>query len=243
MINNKHTEDFLKELHQQHPSAFTRNFILYGQIKTKGLLDEPKELIPFALALIFFAPLSYLLSHVITAIQPNYEGFQAGAIATLIIMLLFMTVSPFVLKQIKHSSVSLYNQLKTTPIKITALILLQAINIIWIESWLMQGILFFFAMRFGFIQFCKENMFRQTTTPEQFKHIQDIRRICYWTYKQSIKLHLKLMFTSKTSQHYITLLNKKLQIASLHTELINYENKLCMTYKHTDIDKYLDEVM
>lgn len=243
MISNKNTEHFLKELRQQHPSAFTRNFVFYGQIKTKGILDEPKELVPFALALILFAPLSYLVSQVITAVQPNYEGFQSGAIATLIIMLLFMTVSPFVLKQIKHSSVSLYTQLKTTPLKITALILLQAINIIWIESWLMQGILFFFAMRFGFIQFCKENMFRETTTPEQFKYIQEIRRICYWSYKQSIKLRFKLMFTSKSSQRYITLLNKKLQIASLHTELINYENKLCMAYKHTDIDKYLDELM
>lgn len=243
MISTKHTEHYLKELQQQHPIAFTRNFILYGQVKTKGIMDELKEFIPFGVALAIFIPLSYALSELIAFLQPNFEGFQASAISTLLIMMLFMLISPIVLKQIKHSSVSLYAQLKNIPIKLTVLILLQALNILFLENWLIQGVLFFFAMRFGFIQFCKENMFRETTTTQQYQHIQEIRRICYWTYKQCVKINIKLIFTSKSSDRYLELLNTKLKIASLHTELINYENKLCMTHKHIDIDKYLDEIM
>ena len=36
---------------------------------------------------------------------------------------------------------------------------------------------------------------------------------------------------------------KKIQIGNLHTELMNYENKLCMTQKYIDIDKYLDDIL
>lgn len=243
MISNKQAASYLKQLQQLHPSAFKRNFILYGQIKTKGILDELKELIPFGLALTIFVPLSYVLSEFIAAAQPKLEGFQASAFATLTIMLFFMLIAPIVLKQIKHSSVSLYAQLKNTPIKLTALILIQAINIAFIESWFLQGILFFFAMSFGFIKFYKENMFRDKTTSEQYHYIQEIRRACYWTYKQSVKLYIKLLLTSKSSAKYIELQSRKAQIANLHTELMNYENKLCMTHKHIDIDKYLDDML
>lgn len=243
MISNKHTASYLKQLQQLHPSAFKRNFILYGQIKTKGILDELRELIPFGLALSIFVPLSYVLSELIASHQPKFEGFQASAFATLTIMVFFMLVAPVVLKQVKHSSVSLYAQLKNTPIKLTVLILLQALNITFIESWFIQGILFFFAMSFGFIKFYKENMFREKTTSEQYYYLQEIRRACYWTYKQSVKLYIKLIFTSKSSVKYTELEKCKVQIANLHTELMNYENKLCMTHKHTDLDKYLDDII
>ena len=243
MISNKQTAHYLKQLQELHPSAFKRNFILYGQIKTKGILDELKELIPFGLALMIFVPLSYVLSEYIESFQPKYEGFQASAIASLIIMLFFMLISPIVLKQIKHSSVSLYAQLKNTPLKLTVLILLQAINFAFIESWFLQGILFFFAMSFGFIKFYKENMYREKTTNEQYYYLQEIRRACYWSYKQSVKLYIQLFFTNKASARFKELQHQKSQIADLHTELMNYENKLCMTHKHIDIDKYLDDIL
>lgn len=243
MISNKQTALYLEQLRQRHPSAFKRNFILYGQIKTKGLLDELKELIPFGLALMIFIPISYVLSEYITVLFPKFNSFQASAIASLVVTLFFMLICPFVLKQIKHSSVSFYAQLKNTPIKITILILLQAINIAWIESWIMQGILFFFAMSFGFIKFYKENMFKEQTTPEQYHYLQEIRRICYWTYKQSIKLNTRLLITQKNTEKYTQLMKKRNQLVELHVELINYENKLCITHKHLDIDKYLDNIM
>lgn len=243
MISNKHTANYLKQLKQLHPSAFKRNFLFYGQIKTKGILEELKELIPFGLALTIFVPLSFVLSEMIASVQPKFEGFQASAFASLSIMLFFMLIAPIVLKQIKHSSVSLYAQLKNTPIKLTVLILLQALNIVFFESWFLQGILFFFAMSFGFIKFYKENMFREKTTNEQYHYLQEIRRACYWTYKQSVKLYIKLIFTSKSSEKYAELQNRKRHIANLHTELMNYENKLCMTHKHVDLDKYLDDML
>lgn len=243
MISNTQTALYLKQLQDRHPSAFKRNFILYGQIKTKGLLDEIKELIPFGLALSIFVPLSYVLSTFIATTFPEFKGFQASAIATLIVMLFLMMVCPIILKQIKHSSVSFYAQLKNTPIKLTALILLQAVNIVWIESWLMQGILLFFAMSFGFIKFYKENMFKEQTTTEQYYYLQEIRRVCYWSYKQSIKLNTKLWFTQKDSQQYQQRLAKRNQWVELHVELMNYENKLCITHKHLDIDKYLDDLL
>lgn len=243
MISNKQTALYLEQLQQRHPSAFKRNFILYGQIKTKGLLDELKELIPFGLALMIFVPISYVLSEYIARLFPKFDAFQASAIASLMVTLFLMLVCPLVLKQIKHSSVSFYAQLKNTPIKITALILLQAVNIVWIESWIMQGILFFFAMSFGFIKFYKENMFKEKTTSEQYHYLQEIRRICYWTYKQSIKLNTRLLVTPKDTEKYTTLINERNQLVDLHVELMNYENKLCIAHKHLDIDQYLDNIM
>lgn len=54
-------------------------------------------------------------------------------------MLLFMLYVPIVLKQMKHSSSSCYEQQQHAPIKIAALIILQAINIAFIESTFLQN--------------------------------------------------------------------------------------------------------
>lgn len=82
------------------------------------------------------------LGHFISVQLPQFDHFRSYGIAVLAIMLLFMLYTPLVIKQIKHSSTSLYQQLRHTPIKLAGLILLQAINIAYIESIFLQIILF-----------------------------------------------------------------------------------------------------
>ena len=243
MNQNQQVSNYIQQLKQQHPQAFKRNFLLYGQIKTKGILDERKEFIPLILALMIFLPISYFLSLIVEQHITSLEGFATGGSAVLMIMLTLMLISPVVLKQIKHSSISTYEQLKNTPFKLTILILLQAINIGFWESWFIQGVLFYFAINFGFVKFYKENLFRENTSKEHFHFIQEIRRVAFWCYKQNLKMYFKLMLTSKNSVTYHQILNQKKENLELYVELINYENKLCLKYKHTDIEKYLDSIM
>ena len=156
MISKQQTVLFLKQLRAQYPSAFKRNYLFYSMIKTKGILDELKELIPWLLAAMIFISLSISLGHLIAREFAQMNGFRAQGLAVLAIMLLFMLYTPLVIKQIKHSSISMYQQLRHTAIKLAALIVLQAINIAYIESSFLQGIIFFFALSFGFVHFYKE---------------------------------------------------------------------------------------
>ena len=243
MNQNQQVAQYLQELKQQYPQAFKKNFLLYSQLKTKGILDERKELIPLALALMIFLPCSYLLTLLLQQYIVFLEGFQSGGSAVLCIMLFFMLITPIILKQIKHSSISTYQQLKNTPFKLTILILLQSLNIAFMESWFLQGILFYFAMNFGFVKFYKENLFRENTSKENYYYIQEIRRVAFWSYKQNFKLYLKLIFSSKNSKQHQLLIEQKQKNAQLYVHLMNYENKLCMRYKHTDIEKYIDSIM
>lgn len=142
MINNKQTAIFLNQLREQYPTAFKRNYLFYSMIKTKGILDELKELIPWVLAAMIFISLSMSLGHLIARQFPQFNAFRAQGIAVLAIMLLFMLYTPVVIKQIKHSSTSLYQQLRHTPVKLAVLIVLQAVNIAYIESTVLQIILF-----------------------------------------------------------------------------------------------------
>ena len=41
-------------------------------------------------------------------------------------------------------------------------------------------------------------MYREKTTNEQYYYLQETRRACYWSYKQSVKLYIQLFFTNKT---------------------------------------------
>ena len=243
MNNNQQVAQYLQELKLQYPNAFKKNLLLYSQIKTKGILDDRKELIPLALSLIIFLPICYLLSMIIAEHQPILEGYRAGGTAVLLIMLFFMVISPLVLKQIKHSSISTYHQLKNTPFKLTILIVIQTLNIGFLESWFVQGVLFYFAICFGFIKFYKENLFRETTTTEQYYYIQEIRRIAFWSYKQNFKYYLKLKLCSSHTKEYQSILQQKAQNADLYVNLMNFENKLCIQYKHTDIENYIDSIM
>ena len=243
MISNQKSEQFLKQLHESYPSAFKGNFMLYGQIKTKGILDELKELIPWVLALTIFGSIAYCLGQMIYEIFPAFNYFRAFSIAALTMTLFMMLVSPMIIKQMKHSSTSLYQHLQHTPLKLTALIILQALNIAFAESWLLMVVFFFAALSFGFVKFSKENMFRANVSPLQYQELQQVRRICFWSYKQAVKFNFKLIFNSKNSVKHQTLLKQKAQFIDLHVELINLENKLCLTYKHIDLEHYLDSIM
>lgn len=237
------TDEYLKQLQIRHPQAFKRNYLFYGQLKTKGILDESKEFIPFILALMIFTPTSMLLSELIQHHFENVTRFHSQAISILAIMLFFMMVTPFVIKQIRHSSSSLYSFLSNTPIKLTALILLQAINLAFIESWIMQGILFFFALSFGFVKFYKENMFRENVTHGQYYQLQQVRKACYWAYKQVRKYYFLKLFISKKSARYANYTQLQAKFVHLHLELFELENKLCLKHKHADMEKYLDSLM
>lgn len=243
MIRNQKSEQFLQQLHELYPSAFKGNFLLYGQIKTQGILDELKELIPWALALMIFGSLSYAFAEMIYRSFAEIHYFKAFSLSALGIMLFLMLICPIIIKQIKHSSTSLYNQLQHTPLKLTALIVLQSLNIAFAESWLLMVLFFLATLSFGFVKFYKENMFRSTTTAVQYHELQQVRRICFWTYKQVLRLNFKLLINKKHTEHYQTLVKQKKQFVDLHIELINLENKLCMTYKHVDLEHYLDSIM
>ena len=242
MLNSNNTKQFIDALKQEYPQAFQRTFIFYGLIKTKGLMDERKEIIPLILALCIFLPLSYVLSEYIAHQLPQFAGFQAGAIAVLGIMLFFMLICPMILKQIKHSSRSLYLQLQHTPFKLTLLILLQGLNLAFIESWFVQGVLFFLAISFGFIRFYKENLFKESTSNEQYLLIQEIRRISFWTYKKNLRLQLTKYLVSKSSPRYEYLQQQQQQFTQLHQQLIDLESRLCKIYKY-NLQSYLDQLM
>lgn len=235
--------EYLKVLQKHYPQAFKRNYLFYGQLKTKGILDEAKEFIPFILALMIFTPISMALGELIQLHLPQFSKFQAQGISILSIMLFFMIITPLIIKQIKHSSSSLYHFLKNTPFKITALILLQAINLAFFESWIFQGALFFFALIYGFVKFYKENMFRDNVSTKQYYELHQIRRICFWTYRKAKSYQLKKLFTSKNSKKYNEYTKIQAQLVDLHVSLFELENKLCMKHKHLDMEKYLDSLM
>ncbi|CAB1215697.1 hypothetical protein [Acinetobacter bouvetii] len=243
MITNKQTALFLKQMREQYPNAFKRNYLFYSMIKTKGILDELKELIPWILAAMIFISLSMSLGHYIAGHFAQFNEFRAQGIAVLAIMLLFMLYTPLVIKQIKHSSTSLYQQLQHTPVKLAVLILLQTLNIAYIESTFLQFILFFFALSFGFVRFYKENMFLEGTQNEHYFYLQETRRICFWAYKQIYKIRFKRLFHAKNSPTYIKFQQQENQFIELHLQLIRYENDLCKTHKYVDVETYLDSLM
>ena len=154
-----------------------------------------------------------------------------------------MLITPIIIKQIKHSSTSLYNQLQHTPLKLTALIILQALNLAFAESWILMVLFFFATLSFGFVKFYKENMFRSTVTALQYDELQQIRRICFWSYKKVACINFKLLFTPKQSDKHQQLIKQKQKLVNLHVELIDLENKLCLKYKHVDLEHYLDSIM
>ncbi|OTG65482.1 hypothetical protein [Acinetobacter silvestris] len=243
MLNTKQVSLYLQQLQTLHPQAFKRNYLFYSQIKTKGLFDELKEAVPWILAAMIFISISISLSLYIGSHFPQLDTFQTKGISVLIIMLFFMLIVPVVIKQIKHSSTHLYQQLSHTPFKIATLILLQAANIAFIQSSLLQGVLFFLALSFGFVKFYKENMFREHTKNTDYYNLQQIRRICLWSYKQAIKTKFKLTITNKDTEQYKTYQQQFAYFLDLHLQLIQYENKLCKTYKFIDLDSYIDSMM
>lgn len=243
MIQNKQVSFYLNQLQQQYPKAFKYNFLFYSQIKTKGLLDEAKEFIPWILSIMIFCSIYFSLGHYISIHFVQFDAFQANAIAALAVMLFFMLIVPIIINQIKHSSTHLYQQLNNTPFKLAALIILQALNLYFIESTLLQGLLFFFAMSFGFVKFYKENLFRDSTKDTEFYQLQQIRRTCFWAYKQTKKARFKMRFYNKNSEQYQFQQQQLTQYLELHLQLLKYENEMCKTYKYEDLDAYMDSMM
>lgn len=243
MIQNKQVSLYLNQLQQQYPQAFKRNFLFYSQIKTKGLLDEAKEFIPWILSIMIFCSIYFSLGQYIANHFPQFDSFQANGIAALAIMLFFMIIVPIIIKQIKHSSTHLYQQLNNIPLKLAVLIVLQALNLYFIESTLLQGLLFFFTMSFGFVKFYKENLFRDSTKDTEYYQLQQIRKSCLWAYKQAKKAKFKMRFLGKDSENYQFYQKRLVTFLELHLELLKYENEMCKTYKYEDLDAYMDSMM
>ena len=234
-------QKLIHDLQQQYPQAFKFNFIYYSHIKTKGVLDDRKEFIPWILALMIFPPIAYVIQEKLLSVFPNMALFDAVAYACLAISLFFMLLAPVLIKQIKHSSHSLYQLVQHSPIKIAVLIVLQALNFAFLQSLFVIGILFFFALSFGFVRFYKENMFREQSNSDQHYQLQQFRRICFWTYKQSLILRLQLRFKGKQRAQYVTLKKQLEDMAALHTQMLQLEHQFCKKIKYIDIDTYLDE--
>jgi len=243
MIKSQQATAYLQDLQNKYPQAFRRNFIFYSQMKTRGLLDETKEFIPWVLSIMIFCSIYFSLGHFIEIRYQQFNSFQANGIAALVIMLFFMLMVPLIIKQIKHSSVHLYKQLNNTPLKIAIIIILQALNIYFIESVLLQGVLFFFAMSFGFVKFYKENLFRDSTKDTEYFQLQQIRKSCFWAYKQAKKAKLRMKFYPKDSEKYKFQQQQLNQYLELHLQLLKFENEMCQTYKYEDLDAYINSMM
>jgi hypothetical protein len=240
MRSDQKISQYLQELQVKHPQALRGNFLFYSALKTKGMLDEVKELLPWLLGAMIFIPVHFILKDLIS--QFGYAT-QALHFATLSIMLLLMFYVPLILKQAKHSSHSFYQQQKHAPIKLAAVIILQAINTAYLDSVFLQGVLLFFAISFGFIRFYKENLFREHATKQDYYALQQIRRASFWSYKQTIwaKWRYRLM---KKGSKAAKLQSAKLQYyLTLHLQLYKYEHEFCKKVKHLDIEKYLDSLM
>lgn len=240
MITHQQVIALVKHLEQQHPQAFKRHFLFYSMLKTKGLLDELKEIIPWILAIMIFVSSSIALSDMLKNIWQNLTDFQYMGLAILSIMLLMQLYLPVVIWQIKHSSDSLYQHLKNTPLKLGIVIILQALNVLYINSTILQYFLFFLALSFGFVRLYKESMFLDTTTLEQRYYLQQVRRATFWAYKQHQKLTIQLKYQKKSNQEA---LKKQLEyFSALYLSLKSYENKMCNTYKYQDIESYMDDI-
>ncbi len=232
----------LSHVQSLHPKAFQRNYVFYGQIKTKGVLDDRKEFIPWILALMIFVPISLVLKDYFLAVLDTEDVFKAQTSAVIAILLFLMLVVPLIIKQMKHSSHSLYQQLKHSPIKLTVVIVLEALNLAFLQSSFVLWLLLFFGVSFGFVRFYKENLFRNESKESDLYQLQQLRRACFWAYKQTYCLRFQLCFQSKTSPQY-SLKKKQLKhYANLHTQLFKAEHEYCKKIKHIDLDSYLDEL-
>jgi hypothetical protein len=240
-MQDQQAKQLVIELRQQFPHAFKWTFLFYSQMKTKGLLDERKEVIPWLLALTIFIPLCLSSSMFLAQQFSQMSVFDRYAYPVLALDVFFMAVCSYILWQIKHSSHSLYQLVQHTPIKLTVLIVLHAINFLWLQSLFLLGVLFFFTLSFGFIRLYKENLFRDQTNSDQYFYLQEMRRICFWSYKRSLMLKLKLRLSSQSHAKTHIWQSELKQLAQLHTQLLKFEHQYCHKIKYIDIDRYLDE--
>lgn len=242
MANNQDVITLLQQLQVQYPSALKRNYLFYSMLKVRGLFDEIKEGLPWLLASLIFIPIAISLTHLIQLRYASLDFFQASGFAILAIFILMMLYIPLVILQTKQSSDSLYQYLQHIPVKMTILIALQGINLLYLQSSIVQYILFFFALSFGFVRLYKENLFLENTTTEQFFYLQQVRRACYWASKQCFKHQLSLKLSAKNSEKHQQRQVQLQNFQNLHAQLLKFENKLCSQYKHHDFESYIDSI-
>lgn len=240
-MQDQQAKQLVLELRQQFPQAFKWTFLCYSQIKTKGILDERKEFIPWVLAMMIFLPICFSLQQALQQYFPQMTTFDTYAYPVLAVSLFLMSVTSFIIWQIKHSSHSLYQLIQSTPIKLTVVIVLQGLNFAFLNSLFALGVLLFLSVSFGFIRFYKENLFRDQSNSDQYFYLQEIRRACYWSYKRSLALKLKLKFLKNNHQQNKLWRAELQQLATLHTQLLKLEHQYCHKIKYIDIDRYLDE--
>ncbi|ATO19842.1 hypothetical protein BS636_09370 [Acinetobacter sp. LoGeW2-3] len=241
-MQNQQVNVLLQQLQLLYPAAFKHNYLFYSQIKTRGVLDDRREFIPWLLASMIFIPISFVLKDILLS---NFEisNFQAHAYAILAILLFLMLVIPLIIKQIRHSSHSLYQLLRHSPVKLAAVVVLSALNIEFLQSQFVMWALLFFGVSFGFVRFYKENLFRQNSQDDEYYQLHQLRRVCFWAYKQSLKTRLKLYITSAKSPEYEVLKRQLNRYADLYSQLFKSEHQYCKRIKHIDVDSYLDEVL
>ena len=160
MIKTQQATLFLQQLEQQYPRIFKRNFLLYGQIKAKGMLDDYKEFIPWGLAVMIFVSTAFALNELISMTFPQFEGVQSFG----------------------SSDMDYYN-------------------------------------------------------------LQQVRRACLWSYKQTLKARAAMKFIPKDSDKFSIAEQHLAEFLELHLKLIKYENELSRTNKFTDLDEYVDSLM
>lgn len=240
-MQSKQVQLLLQELETLYPAAFKHNYLLYSQIKTRGILDDRRELIPLVLAVMIFIPISLVLNDFFSNHLDNLDPLQSQSYAIISILLVLMWILPFIIKQIKHSSNSLYQLLRHAPLKLAVVILLTGLNLMFFESSLVMWILFYFGVNFGFVRFYKENLFRDTSQSVEHYQLQQLRRVCFWAYKQTVKSRLKLRFSSNQSPSYSARKTQLGHEADLYVQLLKYEHLYCKQIKHIDLDSYIDE--
>ncbi|MCO8041841.1 hypothetical protein OC498_03385 [Acinetobacter bohemicus] len=232
----------LQQLQLLYPAAFKRNYLFYSQLKTHGiLLEDRKAIISWILAGMIFIPVCLLLRDFLQLSFPKLSAFQTQSTAILIILLFLMLVVPFILKQVKHSSYSLYHVLRYAPLKLTVVIILEGLNLLVLENeWVMWG-LFFFGLSVGFVRIYKENLFRSSTQNHEYYQLQQLRRACFWAYRQTVALRLQLIFSAKDHPQYKQRKQQLECYAELYTRLLKSEYEYCKTLKYLDIETYLNE--
>ncbi|GAA5556174.1 hypothetical protein Asch01_00874 [Acinetobacter schindleri] len=63
-MQNQQVNVLLQQLQRLYPEAFKHNYLFYSQIKTRGVLDDRREFIPWLLASMIFVPISFVLKDI-----------------------------------------------------------------------------------------------------------------------------------------------------------------------------------
>ena len=235
MLTDQQVLADIQQLQQKYPDAFKYPSIWYGSYKCHHL----GSIIPFLLALIIFLPCVLVIEAMLTL----HSAFAPKGLGSIIMMLLFMLYVPFLIKQAKHSSHLFYQQQCHAPIKITLCIVVQAINVMYWQSRILESLTLTFAMSYGFVRFYRENHFLAHTQSYHFYALQQIRRACWWSYRRTEQHRIALKYTQAGSEAYQQQQKSLQSCLELHLSLYQYEYQLCTQYKKPYIKTMLDEII